>query len=83
MVALAGLMVIACAAYIQFGAFPYAVYEAITLSEVMASVSAGSLLVTIVLYGACYGVLLAGFLYLLRHSARFGVIPVARRRRRA
>lgn len=83
MAAVSGVMVLACVAYIQFGAFPYAVYETVTLSEVMLPVSAPVLVLTNVMYGGCYVLLLVGFLYLLRYIARYGVIPVARRRGRA
>lgn len=83
MAGLGGIMVLACVAYVQFGAMPYAVYETITLSEVMTPIPVSSLLVTTVMYSGCYVLLLAGFLYLLRYIARYGVIPVARRRGRA
>lgn len=81
--ALGGVTVLACVAYIQFGVFPYAVYETITLSEVMSSLSVPSMVFSNLLYGSCYVMLLVGFLYLLRYIARYGVIPVARRRGRA
>lgn len=83
MAALGGLMVLACVAYLQFGVFPYAVYETITLSEVMAPLPVFTLLGASVVYGACQVALLVGFLYLLRYISRYGVIPVARRRGRA
>lgn len=81
--AFGGVMVLACVAYVQFGAFPYAVYETVTLSEVMTPVPFSMLLGTSILYSVCYVILLAGFLSLLRYIARYGVIPVARRRGRA
>ena len=83
MAALGGVMMLASMAYVQFGAFPYVVYETITLSEIMAPISIFTLLGTSIVYGVCYVTLLVGFLYLLRYIARYGVIPVARRRGRA
>lgn len=78
-----GVLVWATMGYVHFGAFPYAVYETITLSEVVTPVSFPILLGTSIVYALCYGFLLTGFLYLLRYISRYGVIPVSRRRRRA
>ncbi|HLU14219.1 MAG TPA: cytochrome ubiquinol oxidase subunit I [Burkholderiaceae bacterium] len=78
------LMVLATMASLQFGLFPYVVHETITLSEVVVSVvSPWMLLATNLLFWAVYAGLLAGFVYLVRYVARYGVIPVTRRRRRA
>jgi len=46
-------------------------------------VSPWMLLATNLLFWAVYAGLLAGFVYLVRYVARYGVIPVTRRRRRA
>lgn len=83
MATLGGFMVLASLAYVQFGVFPYAVYETITLSEAMTPIPIWTLLMTNMVYGVCYVALLIGFLYLLRYVSRYGVIPVARRRGRA
>ncbi len=70
-------------AYAVFGLFPYAVNGTITLREVAGDVGVGTLLAGLAAYLAFYGVLLWGFVRLLRHVARYGVVPVARRRGRA
>ncbi len=70
-------------AYLLFGSFPYAVTGTITISEITGSTHFDVLLGGYIAYLAFYGVFLAGFLQLLRHIARYGVVPIARRRGRA
>lgn len=70
-------------AYIQFGALPYAVYGSITISEVFSLPNLTELVITNILYAACYVVLMAGFVFLLRYIVRYGVVPVGRQRGRA
>lgn len=66
--------------YIQAGVFPYAVYGTITLTEIMTSAGATVLVFSNALYSVCYVGLFVGFFKLLRYFARYGVIPVRRRR---
>jgi cytochrome d ubiquinol oxidase subunit I len=77
---------VACAAalgYAVVGMFPYVVNDTITLRDVAGGSDAGTLLAAMAVYLVFYGVLLWGFLGLLQHVARYGVVPVARRRGRA
>lgn len=78
-----GVLMLATLAHVQLGIFPYAVYGTVTLSEVVATIPFLTLLGTNILYGACYLLLLIGFVQLLGYIARYGVIPVGRRRGRA
>ena len=70
-------------AHLFIGAYPYAVAGTVTLSEVLAESSFAALLAgglgLLLVYGCC----VAGFVRLLWHSVRYGVVPVARRRGRA
>lgn len=75
------LLPVCALAYIQLGAFPYAVYGTITLTEVLAPASAPALVFGNVLYALCYVALLIGFFMNLRYISRYGVVPVGRRRR--
>jgi len=68
-------------AYIQGGALPFAVQQIVTLSEVMSPVSVPVLGLTTVFYLLTYLAIMIGFALLLRHYARFGVVPIRRRRR--
>lgn len=70
-------------AYSLFGLYPYAVNQTVTLSEIASSTDWAVLLGAGVAYLLFYAVLMLGFLQLLRHIARYGVVPVARRRGRA
>lgn len=70
-------------AYLLFGSFPYAVTGTITVSEIAGDINFDVLLGGYIAYLVLYGVLLAGFFQLLRHIARYGVVPIARRRGRA
>jgi cytochrome d ubiquinol oxidase subunit I len=77
---------VACAAalgYAVVGMFPYVVNDTITLRDVAGGSDAGTLLAAMAVYLVFYGVLLWGCLGLLQHVARYGVVPVARRRGRA
>lgn len=69
--------------YAVFGMFPYAVNDTVTLREVGGDVDTWALLAGTAAYLVFYGLLMWGFLSLLRHVARYGVVPVARRRGRA
>lgn len=77
------ILLLAGLAYLLFGAFPYAVTGTITISEIAGDTDFGVLLGTYVAYMVFYGVFLVGFFQLLRYIARYGVVPIARRRGRA
>lgn len=76
-------MLLAGLAYLFFGSFPYAVTGTITVSEIVGDVHFDALLGGYIAYLVFYGVVMAGFFQLLRHIARYGVVPIARRRGRA
>jgi len=70
-------------ATLLLGAYPFAVQGAITLNEIMADASPVQMIVVLACTSVVYGLLLAGFVAMIRHAARYGVIPVARHRGRA
>jgi cytochrome d ubiquinol oxidase subunit I len=70
-------------AYALFGLSPFAVNGAVTLSEIAGATGPDMLLGALAAYVLFYAVLMLGFLYMLRHIARYGVVPVARTRGRA
>ena len=70
-------------AYWFFGLHPFAVQGAVTVAEVAGTTSSHLLTSAMLVYGVVYLIVLLGFLQLLRHIARYGVVPVARRRGRA
>jgi cytochrome d ubiquinol oxidase subunit I len=70
-------------AYALFGLAPFAVNGAVTLSEIAGATDPDMLLAGLAAYVLFYAVLMLGFLYMLRHIARYGVVPVARTRGRA
>src|SRR5690606_655242 len=70
-------------AHIVIGAYPYAVAGTVTLSEVLTEASLGALTAGGVALLLVYGFCMAGFLQLVWHAVRYGVVPVARRRGRA
>jgi len=55
---------------------PYAVYGTVTLSEVAGTATFGQLAWGLAGYGALYALLLAAFVQMLFHAARYGVVPV-------
>jgi len=69
--------------HVLFGLAPYAVNHTITLSEIAGTATPEALAGGIAAHLLVYGVLMLGFFQLLRHNARHGVVPVARRRGRA
>ncbi len=77
------VLLLAGLAYMFFGSFPYAVTGTVTVSEIVGDIHFDALLGGYIAYLALYGVLLLGFFQLLRHIARYGVVPIARRRGRA
>lgn len=77
------LLGLAGLSHVLFGLYPYAVNGTVTLSEIAGFVPDSVLLASLFFYLVLYAVLIAGFLQLLQHIARYGVVPVARRRGRA
>ena len=77
------LLLLAGSAHLQLGAFPYAVQGTITISEILGDTGFNTLLGGFTAYMLFYLVFLVGFFRMLRHIARYGVVPVARRRGRA
>jgi cytochrome d ubiquinol oxidase subunit I len=69
--------------HVLVGSLPYAVYGTITLREIGTAQSEDTLWGGLGLQLAVYAVLAVGFYQLLRHTTRFGVVPVARHRGRA
>ncbi len=77
------LLLLAGSAFVLLGAYPYAVQGTVTVSEIMGDTGFNVLLGGFVAYMLFYLIFLAGFFHMLRHIARYGVVPVARRRGRA
>lgn len=77
------LVAVAGFAHLLIGAHPYAVAGTVTFSEVLAGVSVPTLLTGGVALLFVYAFCMAGFLQLLWHGVRYGVVPVARHRGRA
>jgi cytochrome d ubiquinol oxidase subunit I len=77
------VMLLAGLSYLLFGSFPYAVNGTVTISEIAGDTPIEVLTGGYIAYVAVYLVFLAGFFQLLRHIARYGVVPIARRRGRA
>lgn len=78
-----GLVAVLGFAHVFMGAHPYAVAGTVTQSEVLADVSVASLLAGGLALLAVYILCMAGFLQLLWHYMRYGVVPIARHRGRA
>src|SRR5690606_13817459 len=70
------LLLLAGVAHILLGALPYAVNGTITMTEVLGSASMQALLGGYLVYMVLYLLLLISFFQLLRHIARYGVVPV-------
>ena len=77
------LVAVAGFAHVSIGTYPYAVAGTVTLTEVLAGVSVPALLVGGLALLLVYVFCLAGFLQVLWHNMRYGVVPVARHRGRA
>jgi cytochrome d ubiquinol oxidase subunit I len=69
--------------YMAAGTLPYAIQGTITYGDIAGSTPGRILAVGLALHVLVYLALIAGFFQLLRHTIRFGVVPVARRRGRA
>lgn len=70
------LGVVATWCYDLAGMQPYAVNRAVTQSEVLGPVTMPALLYSLAGHIALYAVLLAAFVGMLFHAARYGVVPV-------
>lgn len=79
----AWVMVLAGVAYLLLGAYPYVVTGTITIDEVGGSTPAVALAGGLLVFAVVYVFFIGGFLHALKHIARYGVVPVARRRGRA
>jgi cytochrome d ubiquinol oxidase subunit I len=76
MTASGALLVIAGWIFTIVGLQPYAVNEAITQSEVLGPATPRALLYGTLGYVALYAFLMAAFVRMLFHAARYGVVPV-------
>ena len=70
-------------AHLMLGSLPYAIYGTVTLREIGTSQDSETLWGGLGVHGLVYAALAVGFYQLLRHTTRFGVVPVARHRGRA
>lgn len=77
------ILILAGLAYILLAAYPYAVTGTITVAEIAGSADFSLLASVLVASLLLYGLFIAGFLRMVRHIARYGVVPVARHRGRA
>lgn len=77
------LMLLAGLSHVLLGAYPYAVNGTVTMSEVAGTSSLHVLLGGYLAHLVLYLLLLISFFQMLGHIARYGVVPVARRRGRA
>lgn len=69
--------------HVLAGLAPFVVNQTITFTEVVGGAHRNSMIGSILAQLCVFGVLLAGFMQLLRHGVQYGVVPVARRRGRA
>ena len=76
---LLGLLVV----HVWFGQLPWVVYGDITVTDVAADHDADTLFASLLGHVVVFVSLMAGFIQLVNHSVRYGVVPVARRRGRA
>ncbi|MGB3287941.1 MAG: cytochrome ubiquinol oxidase subunit I [Burkholderiaceae bacterium] len=77
------IMLLAGLAHLLLGALPYAVSGTVTVTEIAVDAAPDVVLGGYVAYMVFYLFFLAGFFQMLRYIARYGVVPVARRRGRA
>lgn len=69
--------------YHFFGQLPFVVSQTVTINEVYAQPELLHSVLSFFAYSLVYGALALGFISLVRHVARYGVVSVARRRGRA
>lgn len=77
------LLLISGMSYQLFGGLPFVVGQTVTISEVYAQLSLSQSVVGLLLYGVVYLLFLFGFMVIVRHTTRYGVVAVARHRGRA
>ncbi|HZH57873.1 MAG TPA: cytochrome ubiquinol oxidase subunit I [Burkholderiaceae bacterium] len=77
------LIALAGFGHVFIGAYPYAVAGTVTYSEVLAETPVAVLVAGGLGLLTAYALCIAGFMRLLWHIVRYGVVPVARRRGRA
>lgn len=70
-------------AHVLFGAYPFVVHGTVTLSEIQSDTSVQVLWGASLVYWLMYAIFFIGFFHMLRHIARFGVVPVMRNRGKA
>lgn len=70
-------------AYQLFGVMPFVVNQTITINEVFAQHSLEKSVLSLFAYTVVYALFVFGFVALVRYTARYGVVSVARRRGRA
>ena len=75
--------VLGCLAYRLIGAFPYVVGQQLTAYELMNRLPQTDVLIALSAQILVMGILLIGFVVLVRAAARYGVVSVARKRGRA
>lgn len=78
-----GVVAIAGFGHVYIGGYPYVVAGTVTLSEVLSGASIPTLIFGAVALTLVYVVCIGGFLQLLWHNMRYGVVPIARHRGRA
>lgn len=76
-------MLLAGLCHVLAGGSPYAVYGTITLSEIAGDTPVDILIGGLLAWLVVYALFIAGFIQLVQHIARYGVVPIARRRGRA
>jgi len=78
-----GVVAIAGFGHVYIGGYPYVVAGTVTFSEVLTGASIPTLLLGAATLTLVYVVCIGGFLQLLWHNMRYGVVPIARHRGRA
>jgi cytochrome d ubiquinol oxidase subunit I len=69
--------------YLFAGAFPFAITGTVTFSELATAAAFGPQFSATIAYAVIYVLMMLGFLHMLWHNARYGVVPVVRVRGRA
>lgn len=69
--------------YLFAGAFPFAINGTVTVSELLGKAAFTQVFSASVAYWVVYTLMILGFLHMLWHTARHGVVPVVRIRGRA
>jgi cytochrome d ubiquinol oxidase subunit I len=69
--------------YVVAGALPFAINGTVTVTELIGTAPFGAIFPVSIAYWVVYALILLGFLHMLWHTARHGVVPVGRTRGRA